>query len=130
MGKRAGKASTFPEYAKVAFQSLGEKIDVEDSELEKWLKIKEEQHGKKLAAFHQFRALFAPLVENVILLDRFSAPMLFCTKNIPCAQAVLPEGTRGAYRLLNCPAFYSGSLTKGLCSSGFKDSTSNTVIGL
>ena len=71
MGKRAGKASTFLEYAKVAFESLGQKIDVEDGELAKWFKIQEEQHAKKLAAFHQFRALFAPLVENVILLDRF-----------------------------------------------------------
>ena len=71
MGKRAGKASTFLEYAKVAFESLGQKIDVEDGELAKWFKIREEQHAKKLAAFHQFRALFAPLVENVILLDRF-----------------------------------------------------------
>jgi len=70
VGKRAGKASTFLEYAKVAFESLGQKIDVEDGELAKWFKIQEEQHAKKLAAFHQFRALFAPLVENVILLDR------------------------------------------------------------
>ena len=70
VGKRAGKASSFPEYAKIAFQSLGEKIDVEDSELAKWFKDQEKQHAKKLAAFHQFRALFAPLVENAILLDR------------------------------------------------------------
>ena len=70
VGRRAAKASSFPEYAKVAFQSLGEKIDADDTELGKWFKGQEEQHAKKLAAFHQFRALFAPLVENVILLDR------------------------------------------------------------
>jgi len=70
VGKRAGKATSFPEYAKIAFQSLGQKIDIEDGELSKWFKIQEEEHAKKLAAFHQFRALFAPLVENVILLDR------------------------------------------------------------
>ena len=70
MGRRAAKASSFPEYAKVAFQSLGEKIDVDDTELGKWFKDQAEQHAKKLAVFHQFRALFAPLVENVILLDR------------------------------------------------------------
>jgi len=70
VGRRAAKASSFPEYAKVAFQSLGEKIDVDDTELAKWFKGQEEQHAKKLAVFHQFRALFAPLVENVILLDR------------------------------------------------------------
>ena len=70
VGKRAGKASSFPEYAKIAFQSLGEKIDVEDSELANWFKDQEKQYAKKLAAFHQFRALFAPLVENAILLDR------------------------------------------------------------
>ena len=75
VGKRAGKASSFPEYAKVAFQSLGERLDIEDVDLAKWFKIQEEQHAKKLAVFHQFRALFAPLVENVILLDRF-----FCSQ--------------------------------------------------
>ena len=86
MGKRAGKASTFLEYAKVAFESLGQKIDVEDGELAKWFKIQEEQHAKKLAAFHQFRALFAPLVENVILLDRsFFFSKLCSTKLSICS---------------------------------------------
>ena len=84
VGKRAGKASSFPEYAKVAFQSLGEKLDVEDVDLAKWFKIQEEQHAKKLAVFHQFRALFAPLVENVILLDRF-----FCSQYCPAFYHVL-----------------------------------------
>ena len=103
VGKRAGKASSFPEYAKVAFQSLGERLDIEDVDLAKWFKIQEEQHAKKLSVFHQFRALFAPLVENVILLDRFFLlPILRC---IPCAQVVLPEGTKRSHRLLTSATF-------------------------
>ena len=70
VGKRAGKASSFQEYARIAFQSLGHNLEMEDSVLTKWFQVQEELHSKKLAAFHQFRALFAPLVENVILLDR------------------------------------------------------------
>jgi len=70
VGKRAGKASSFQEYARIAFQSLGHNLEMEDSDLTKWFQVQEELHSKKLAAFHQFRALFAPLVENVILLDR------------------------------------------------------------
>ena len=53
--------------------------------------------------------------------------------NISCAQVVLPEGTRRTYWLLDCEAFHSSSLTKGLRSSGFEEcnsSNSNTVIGL
>ena len=87
MGRRAAKASSFPEYAKVAFQSLGEKIDVDERELAKWFKDQEEQHAKKLAAFHQFRALFAPLVENVILLDRLCSTLLF-SKYFMCTGCV------------------------------------------
>ena len=42
-----------------------------DSCLEETYREQEEQHGRRLAAFHQIRALLAPLVENIIILDRF-----------------------------------------------------------
>ena len=41
-----------------------------DSCLAEVYREQEEQHGRRMAAFHQIRALLAPLVENIIILDR------------------------------------------------------------
>jgi hypothetical protein len=71
VGRLASKAKDFPDYARRAFSALGADLaGTTDPELAACLAEQAARHGARLAAFHQLRALFAPLVENIVILDR------------------------------------------------------------
>ena len=70
VGNIAAKSDSFVEYAKKCFDKFKVDIGMSDQELSELYQEQENKFAKKLNAFYQFRALFAPLVESIILVDR------------------------------------------------------------
>jgi len=70
VGNIAAKSDSFVEYAKKCFDKFEVDIGMSDQELSELYQEQENKFAKKLNAFYQFRALFAPLVESIILVDR------------------------------------------------------------
>jgi len=71
VGRLAGRAASFPQYARLAATHLGAGLgQVSEEELAAWFEEQERRHGARLRAFHVFRSLLAPLVEAIVLVDR------------------------------------------------------------
>ena len=70
VGNIAAKSDSFVEYAKKCFVKIGIDIYMSDQEISELYEEQQNRFGKKLNAFYQYRALFAPLVESIILVDR------------------------------------------------------------
>ena len=70
VGRIAVKSKNFVDYARRAFAKLKVESDLSDSALSELFNKYEMEFGSKLNCFYQYRALFSPLVEAVILTDR------------------------------------------------------------
>ena len=70
VGNIATKSDNFLKYARGCFEKIGVDICLSDQEISELYQEEDNKFGKKLNAFYQFRALFAPLVESIILVDR------------------------------------------------------------
>lgn len=70
VGRIAAKCATFLDYVKKAFKKLEIDLSMNDAEIEAIYKNFTEKHRNDLNAFYQLRALFGPLIEGLILLDR------------------------------------------------------------
>lgn len=55
-----------------SFHEFTTELTLTEEELSSYYQEQESLHSKRMAAFHQLRALFAPLIENIIILDRYS----------------------------------------------------------
>lgn len=70
VGRIAAKCDNFLQYVRKAEKKLQINLNLSDSEIEEVLSLNEESHWRKLVAFYQYRALFALLIESIILTDR------------------------------------------------------------
>ena len=70
VGRIAAKCQGFPQYVRKAEQKLGICFDLTDGDIEELYSDLEKKHWKQLVCFYQYRALFALLIESIILTDR------------------------------------------------------------
>jgi len=70
VGRIAVKSKNFVDYVRRAFSKLKVDSDISDNDISEMFNIYEVEFGAKLHCFYQYRALFSPLVEAVILTDR------------------------------------------------------------
>jgi hypothetical protein len=70
VGRIAAKSKSFVDYVRKAFVKLKVETDISVIELSEIFNNYEKEFGAKLQCFYQYRALFSPLVEAVILTDR------------------------------------------------------------
>ena len=70
VGKIAARSNGFPDYVFRALKKIGREARLTEADLAGCYTRHEDLYWKKLAAYYQFRALFAPAVEAVVLLDR------------------------------------------------------------
>ena len=70
VGRIAAKSKDFVDYVRKAFVKLKVEAEVSDDELLDIFNSNANKFGAKLQCFYQYRALFSPLVEAVILTDR------------------------------------------------------------
>eukprot|EP00094_Tigriopus_californicus_P007696 TCALIF_07412-PA protein Name:"Similar to Mettl25 Methyltransferase-like protein 25 (Mus musculus)" AED:0.60 eAED:0.60 QI:0/0.33/0.5/0.5/0.66/0.75/4/0/156 len=71
VGRIAKKSKTFPHYARAAWEKLAlGPFKWTDEEMEKIFEAEQRKFGHGLNAFYQYRSLFSPLIEGLILLDR------------------------------------------------------------
>ena len=70
VGNTAAKCETFLEYARTCFNKIGLELAMSDQQLVEMYQDLAARFGKKLNAFYQLRALIAPLIESIILVDR------------------------------------------------------------
>ena len=67
---RAAKCDTFLQYVRRAEDKLKMTLGLSDTEVTEQFSDLQQLHWRKLVAFYQFRALFALLIESIILTDR------------------------------------------------------------
>ena len=70
VGRIASKSKDFIDYVRKAIKKMEKKFEISDDKI---LEYYNHYHGRyldKLNCFYQFRSLFAPTIEAVILLDR------------------------------------------------------------
>eukprot|EP00092_Neocalanus_flemingeri_P028451 GFUD01030893.1.p1 GENE.GFUD01030893.1~~GFUD01030893.1.p1 ORF type:complete len:480 (+),score=169.01 GFUD01030893.1:127-1566(+) len=70
IGRIATKSNNFVDYARKAFVKLKVETEISDEELLDIFDKNKNKFGAKLQCLYQYRALFSPLVEAVILTDR------------------------------------------------------------
>ncbi len=70
VGRLAAKSENFIDYVRKALKKAGVTSELSDEAIQSYLDKYGAEYGGKLNRFYQFRALFAPVVEAVILLDR------------------------------------------------------------
>jgi len=70
VGRIATKSKNFVDYVRKAFVKLKVEAEISDDRLMDIFTQYETQFSRKLQCFYQYRALFSPLVEAVILTDR------------------------------------------------------------
>ncbi|XP_047118887.1 probable methyltransferase-like protein 25 [Schistocerca piceifrons] len=69
VGRLAAKCNSFPEYVSKALTKLGVASEVSLNEIESLYKS-HQSHQQKLSVFFMLRAVLAPVIETIILLDR------------------------------------------------------------
>ena len=72
VGKIGRKANDFSEYFKLGREKLNLQFEMSDEELLETYERYSKAFESKLNAFYQFRSLFAPIIEGLILLDRLA----------------------------------------------------------
>ena len=70
VGRIAAKCQDFLQYVRKSEQKLGIYFDLNDGDIEELYCDLETKHWKQLVCFYQYRALFALLIEPIILTDR------------------------------------------------------------
>jgi len=73
IGRIASKSTDFVDYVRKAFKKVGienKSNDLSDEEIQQSYSHYSNLYEKKLNGFYQFRLMFAPLVESIILVDR------------------------------------------------------------
>ena len=70
VGRIASKCQDFTQYVRKTEQKLGICFDLTDTEIEDLFSNQEKKHWRQLVCFYQYRALFALLIESIILTDR------------------------------------------------------------
>ena len=70
MGRIAAKCDNFVKYVRKSEEKLKFDSKMNDNEVEEMFTSYESKFWKKLVCFYQFRALFALLIESIILTDR------------------------------------------------------------
>ena len=70
VGRIAAKCSTFVQYVRKIEQKLSVNFSLSDEQMSEIIENNEKLHWKRLVCFYQFRALFALLIESIILTDR------------------------------------------------------------
>ena len=70
VGRIAAKCDTFLQYVRRAEDKLKMTLGLSDTEVTEQFSVLQQLHWRKLVAFYQFRALFALLIESIILTDR------------------------------------------------------------
>jgi len=70
VGNTAAKCGSFLEYARACFNKIGVELAMTDQQIVEMYQDLAARFSKKLNAFYQLRALLAPLVESIILVDR------------------------------------------------------------
>merc|ERR1711915_686864 len=70
VGRIANKSKSFVEYVRKAVFKLKIDLKMDDEEIIKIFSIHEDKYLHKLQCFYQYRALFSPLIESIILVDR------------------------------------------------------------
>ena len=70
VGRIASKCQDFTQYVRKAEHKLGLCFDLTDTQIEELFSDLEKKHWRQLVCFYQYRALFALLIESIILTDR------------------------------------------------------------
>ena len=70
VGRIAAKCQDFLQYVRKAEQKLGICFELTEGDIEELYSDLEKEHWKQLVCFYQYRALFALLIESIILTDR------------------------------------------------------------
>ena len=70
VGRIAAKCLDFLQYVRKAEQKLAICFDLTDTDIEELFSELENKHWRQLVCFYQYRALFALLIESIILTDR------------------------------------------------------------
>ena len=70
VGRIASKCQDFTQYVRKAEDELGICCDLTDTQIEEMFSDLEKKHWRQLVCFYQYRALFALLIESIILTDR------------------------------------------------------------
>ena len=70
VGRIAAKCQDFLHYVRKAEQKLAICFDLSDRDIEALFSDLENKHWRQLVCFYQYRALFALLIESIILTDR------------------------------------------------------------
>ena len=70
VGRLAAKSTDFLDYARRAIVKIGKPVDITDDRILQYYDEYMPRYERKLNCFYQYRSLFAPLVEGIVLLDR------------------------------------------------------------
>ena len=70
VGRIASKCATFANYVLKAFEKLNIQLCMTEQEINEIYETFASKHRSTLFSFFQLRALFGPLIEGLILLDR------------------------------------------------------------
>jgi len=70
VGRIAAKSRDFTDYVKRALKKMDRKFELSDERIQEYYDRHYDVNVRKLNGFYQFRSLFAPVVEAIILLDR------------------------------------------------------------